>query len=68
MQVQKINSRLSWALFIILCVAGIFNAMDRPIIAILKPDMSADFGWDDKDFGDLAFYTQVAAAVSFGFH
>lgn len=50
-----------------LCAAGIFNAMDRPIIAILKPDMSADFGWTDKDFGDLGFYTQVAAAVSFLF-
>ncbi len=64
---QKINSRLSWTLFVIFCVAGIFNAMDRPIIAILKPDMSADFGWTDKDFGDLGFYTQVAAACSFLF-
>jgi MFS transporter, ACS family, hexuronate transporter len=54
-----------WALFAVLCVAGIFNAMDRPIIAILKPDMSADFGWTDKDFGDLAFYTQISAAVAF---
>jgi MFS transporter, ACS family, hexuronate transporter len=58
---------LAWALFGVLCVAGIFNAMDRPIIAILKPDMSKDFGWSDKDFGDLAFYTQIAAAVSFLF-
>lgn len=63
----KVNSRLSWTLFVILCVAGIFNAMDRPIIAILKPDMSADFGWTDKDFGDLGFYTQIAAACSFLF-
>ncbi len=56
-----------WILFGLLCVAGIFNAMDRPIIAILKPDMSADFGWTDEDFGNLAFYTQIAAAVSFLF-
>lgn len=62
-----LTPQLRWALFGTLCIAGIFNAMDRPIIAILKPDMSADFGWDDKDFGDLAFYTQVAAAVSFLF-
>ena len=54
-------------MFAVLCAAGIFNAMDRPIIAILKPDMSADFGWTDKDFGDLGFYTQVAAAFSFLF-
>ena len=62
-----ITPRIRWSLFALLCVAGIFNAMDRPIIAILKPDMSADFGWTDKDFGDLAFYTQIAAAVSFLF-
>lgn len=62
-----LTPQLRWTLFGILCIAGIFNAMDRPIIAILKPDMSADFGWDDKDFGDLAFYTQVAAAISFLF-
>ncbi len=33
-----------WVLFGLLCVAGIFNAMDRPIIAILKPDMSKEMG------------------------
>ncbi len=56
-----------WTLFGILCIAGVFNAMDRPIIAILKPDMSADFGWTDEDFGNLAFITQMAAATSFLF-
>lgn len=56
-----------WALFGVLCLAGIFNAMDRPIIAILKPDMSADFGWSDADFGWLGSITQLAAAASFLF-
>lgn len=64
---KAISPRLRWTLFGLLCVAGIFNAMDRPVIAILKPDMSADFGWTDKDFGDLAFVTQMAAAFSFLF-
>jgi ACS family hexuronate transporter-like MFS transporter len=62
-----IAPRTRWILFTLLCVAGIFNAMDRPIIAILKPDMSADFGWTDQDFGTLAAYTQFAAALSFLF-
>ncbi len=57
----------AWLLFGLLCVAGVFNAMDRPIIAILKPDMSADFGWTDADFGRLAAVTQFAAACSFLF-
>lgn len=64
---KPITPRLRWTLFGLLCVAGIFNSMDRPIIAILKPDMSADFGWTDADFGRLAAYTQFAAALSFLF-
>ncbi len=64
---NPLTAQRRWILFAILCVAGIFNAMDRPIIAILKPDMSADFGWTDEDFGNLAFYTQIAAAVAFLF-
>ncbi len=60
-----VSPRIAWGLFAVLCLTGIFNAMDRPIIAILKPDMSREFGWTDKDFGDLGFITQMAAAFSF---
>ncbi|QDH35726.1 MFS transporter [Porphyrobacter sp. YT40] len=62
-----IAARLRWSLFTVLCIAGVFNAMDRPIIAILKPDMMADFGWSDSDFGDLAAVTQFSAAFAFLF-
>jgi MFS transporter, ACS family, hexuronate transporter len=64
---HHMTPRLRWALFAILCLAGVFNAMDRPIIAILKPDMMADFGWTDSDFGDLAAVTQFSAAFAFLF-
>ncbi len=64
---HHMTPRLRWALFAILCLAGVFNAMDRPIIAILKPDMMADFGWTEKDFGDLAAVTQFSAAIAFLF-
>ena len=62
-----LSNRLRWSLFTVLCIAGVFNAMDRPIIAILKPDMMADFGWTDSDFGDLAAVTQFSAAFAFLF-
>ena len=62
-----LSARLRWSLFVVLCIAGVFNAMDRPIIAILKPDMMADFGWTDSDFGDLAAVTQFSAAFAFLF-
>ncbi len=60
-----LSGRLRWSLFTVLCIAGVFNAMDRPIIAILKPDMMKDFGWSDSDFGDLAAVTQFSAAFAF---
>ncbi len=63
----QLTNRLRWALFATLCLAGVFNAMDRPIIAILKPDMMTDFGWTDSDFGDLAAVTQFSAAFAFLF-
>ncbi len=66
-QSSPLSSRLRWSLFTVLCIAGVFNAMDRPIIAILKPDMMADFGWSDSDFGDLAAVTQFSAAFAFLF-
>jgi MFS transporter, ACS family, hexuronate transporter len=59
--------RIRWTLFALLCVAGIFNAMDRPVIAILKPDMAGDLGWNDEMFGRLALVTQLSAAASFLF-
>lgn len=62
---SPIPARLRWSLFTVLCIAGVFNAMDRPIIAILKPDMMDDFGWTDSDFGDLAAVTQFSAAFAF---
>ncbi|MFN3989691.1 MAG: MFS transporter [Erythrobacter sp.] len=64
---SPLSVRLRWSLFTVLCIAGVFNAMDRPIIAILKPDMMADFGWSDSDFGDLAAVTQFSAAFAFLF-
>lgn len=62
---RALTPGLRWSLFAILCLAGVFNAMDRPIIAILKPDMMLAFGWSDRDFGDLAAITQCAAAFAF---
>ena len=64
---RHLTKNLRWSLFTVLCIAGVFNAMDRPIIAILKPDMMADFGWTDSDFGDLAAVTQFSAAFAFLF-
>lgn len=62
---RALTPRLRWSLFATLCLAGVFNAMDRPIISMLKPDMMQAFAWSDRDFGDLAAVTQFAAAFAF---
>lgn len=62
---RALTPRLRWSLFATLCLAGVFNAMDRPIISMLKPDMMQAFAWGDRDFGDLAAVTQFAAAFAF---
>ena len=67
MTTRGIPPSRAWTLFALLCVAGIFNAMDRPSIALLTPDMSAELGWTDAQFGQLAFVTQISAAASFLF-
>ena len=54
-----------WVLFGILALAGISNAMDRQIIALLKFQMSGELGWSDADYAALAFDFQIASAVAF---
>jgi MFS transporter, ACS family, hexuronate transporter len=51
-----------WLLFVLLTFAGILNLADRQIIAVLKPEMSAEMGWSDADYGALAAWFQGATA------
>lgn len=56
-----------WAIFALVLVAGILNLIDRQIISVLKPMISADMGWTDDDYGTLAAWFQGAAAFAFLF-
>jgi ACS family hexuronate transporter-like MFS transporter len=48
-------------------VAGVLNYVDRQIIAVLKPVISADLHWTDADYGRLASLFQLAAVVAYIF-
>lgn len=52
-------------LFMLALSATILNLVDRQIISVLKPDIAADLGWSDNDYGTLAAWFQGAAAVAF---
>jgi ACS family hexuronate transporter-like MFS transporter len=56
--------RMRWILFGFLAVSGVLALVDRQIISVLKPEMAADLGWSDDDYGTLGAWFQGATAVA----
>jgi len=44
--------------------ATALNYVDRPVLALLKPTLQAEFGWGDQQFAHLGSSFQLAAAVA----
>lgn len=51
-------------LFALLAVAGILALVDRQVISVLKPEMAAELGWSDDDYGTLGAWFQGSMAVA----
>ena len=45
-------------------MAGILALVDRQVISVLKPEMAAELGWSDDDYGTLGAWFQGAMAVA----
>ena len=58
-------NRMRWAIMILAFAAIMLNYVDRQIIALLKPTLQAQFGWNDRDYSHMASAFQFAAAISF---
>lgn len=56
--------RMRWILFGLLALSGILALVDRQIISVLKPEMAAELGWTDDDYGTLGAWFQGATAVA----
>ena len=54
-------------ILVLVILAGVLNYVDRQIIAVLKPVISADMHWSDADYGRLATLFQFAAVVAYLF-
>lgn len=59
---MNLTSRRRNLLFGFALTAGILNLVDRQIISVLKPIISADLGWSDNDYGTLAAWFQAGVA------
>ena len=58
------TTRQRWALFTMFALAGVLNLVDRQTISVLKPEIAAELGWSDNDYGTLAAWFQGSMAIA----
>lgn len=58
-------TRQRWVICALLFTAVVINYVDRQMLGVLKPFISDDLGWSEKDYADIVFYFQAAYAVSY---
>ena len=56
-------TRQRWVICALLFFATTINYIDRQVIGILKPTLTAEFGWSETDYADLVFAFQAAYAL-----
>lgn len=59
------TGRYRWVVVALLFGAMVINYVDRQALGLLKPELSADFGWSETDYADLVFWFQAAYAVAY---
>lgn len=52
-----------WRIITLLFFATTINYIDRQVIGILKPFISADLGWGEADYGYIVTAFQIAYAI-----
>ncbi|HLZ79975.1 MAG TPA: MFS transporter [Sphingomonas sp.] len=57
--------RRRWLIVVLAFTAIMLNYVDRQIIALLKPTLQGEFGWNDRDYSHMASAFQFSAAIAF---
>lgn len=57
--------RYRWLIVALLFAATAVNYVDRQMIGVLKPTLSAEFSWSESDYANIVFWFQVAYAVGY---
>ena len=58
------HTRWRWGILAFVVASIIINGFDRQLVAMLKPDILADFGWDDASYGRLAAVFQLGSVAT----
>lgn len=61
----KPSGRRRWVIIALLFAACTINYIDRQMIGVLKPTLTKELGWSERDYGDIVFYFQLAYAVAY---
>jgi ACS family hexuronate transporter-like MFS transporter len=56
-------SHLRWYICGLLFFATTVNYIDRQVLGILKPELKAQLGWDEAQYGDIVFWFTLAYAL-----
>ena len=59
------TGRYRWVIVGLLFAATAINYVDRQMIGVLKPTLSADLNWSETDFANVIFFFQMAYAVGY---
>lgn len=57
--------RYRWVIVGLLFAATAINYVDRQMIGVLKPTLSAELGWSETDFANVIFFFQLAYAIGY---
>jgi ACS family hexuronate transporter-like MFS transporter len=57
--------RYRWVIVSLLFLATCINYVDRQMIGVLKPTLSADLNWTETDFANVIFFFQMAYAIGY---
>jgi len=64
-QAAQRAGRYRWVIVTLLFLATCINYVDRQMIGVLKPTLSADLGWTETDFANVIFFFQMAYAIGY---
>ncbi len=54
-----------WIVVALLFAAMVINYVDRQMIGVLKPTLSAEFGWSETDYANIIFWFQATYALAY---
>lgn len=63
MYMEKIG-KYRWTICALLFFATTVNYLDRQVLSLLAPDLSAEFGWSNTDYANITAVFQFAYAIS----